>query len=73
MMPDSVDAVVPEPRLSRQVARLHALSHRMQMALLFVVAAVVAASMVIFIRVVLTAHQVPRWQEDLARILPFLD
>jgi hypothetical protein len=45
----------------------------MQMALLFVVAAVVAASMVIFIRVVLTAHQVPRWQEDLARILPFLD
>lgn len=72
-MPDILYAVVPEPRLSRPVARLQALAHRMQRALLFVVAAVVVVSIVIFIRVVLTAHQVPRWQEDLARILPFLD
>jgi hypothetical protein len=39
----------------------------MQRAPLFVVAAVVAVSIVISIRVVLTTHQVPRWQEDLAR------
>lgn len=72
-MPGILYAVVPEPRLSRPVAGLQALAYRMQRALLFVVAAVVAVSIVIFIRVVLSAHQVPRWQEDLARILPFLD
>jgi hypothetical protein len=55
------------------VARLQALAHRIQKAFLLVVAAVLAVSIVIFMRVVLTAHRVPRWQEDLAQFLPFLD
>ena len=62
-----------EPRVTRRVVRLQALAHRIQRAFLFVVAAALAVSIVIFIRVVLTAHQVPRWQEDLAQFLPFLD
>ena len=62
-----------EPRVSRPAVRLQALAHRIQRAFLFVVAAALAVSIVIFIRVVLTAHQVPRWQEDLAQFLPFLD
>ena len=62
-----------EPRVTRRVVRLQALAHRIQRAFLFVVAAALAVSIVIFMRVVLTAHQVPRWQEDLARFLPFLD
>jgi hypothetical protein len=45
----------------------------MHRAFLFVVTAGVAVSIVIFIRVVLTAHHVPRWQEELAQFLPFLD
>ena len=64
---------LPEPRLSRPVVRLQALANRIHRAFLFVVAAALAVSIVIFMRVVLTAHQVPRWQEDLARFLPFLD
>jgi hypothetical protein len=72
-MPDIVYAVVPEPRFSRPVARLQALAHRIQKAFLLVVAGVLAVSIVIFTRVVLTAHRVPRWQEELARFLPFLD
>ena len=72
-MPDILYAVVPEPRLSRPVARLQALVHRIERAFLFVVVAALAVSIVILLRVVLTAHQVPRWQEDLAQFLPFLD
>jgi hypothetical protein len=60
------DRDIPEPRLSRPVVRLQALAPPIQRAFLFVVAAALAVS------IVLTAHQVPRWQEDLARI-PFVD
>jgi hypothetical protein len=62
-----------EPPLSRPVARLQALAHRMHRAFLFVVTAGVAVSIVIFLRILLTAHHVPRWQEELAKFLPFLD
>jgi hypothetical protein len=62
-----------ERLLSPPVARLQAFAHRIQKAFLLVVAAVLAVSIVIFMRVVLTAHRVPRWQEDLAQFLPFLD
>jgi hypothetical protein len=48
-----------EPRLSRPV-RLQTLAHPIRRAFLFVVAATLAVSMVIFLRIVLTAHQVPR-------------
>jgi hypothetical protein len=53
--------------------RLQALAHRIQKAFLLVVAGVLAVSIVIFMRVVLTAHRVPRWQEELAQFLPFLN
>lgn len=62
-----------EPQVTRRAVRLQALAHRIQRAFLFVVAAALVVSIVIFTRVVLTAHQVPRWQEELARFLPFLD
>jgi hypothetical protein len=64
---------MPEPRISRPAARLQALTHRIARAFLFVVAAVLAVPIVIFMRAVLTAHQVPRWQEELAQFLSFLD
>jgi hypothetical protein len=64
---------IMERRLSRPVVRLQALAHPIQRAFLFVVAAAPAVSIVILLRVVLTAHRVPRWQEDLAQFLPFLD
>jgi hypothetical protein len=42
-------------------------------ALLLVGAAALAVTTVIVVRIVLTAHQVPDLQEELARFLPFLD
>jgi hypothetical protein len=63
----------PEPRVSRLVMRLRALAYGILKALLFVSAATLAISIVIFLRIVLTAHQLPRWEEELARFLPFLD
>jgi hypothetical protein len=72
-MPDVLYAVVPEPRLSRPVVRLQALAHRMPRAFLFVVSAALAVAIIIFLRILLSAHQVPRWQEELAKFLPFLD
>jgi hypothetical protein len=62
---------IPEPRISRPAERLQALAHRIARPFLFVVAAVLAVSIVIFMRVVLTAHQVPRWQEELAQFYRF--
>jgi hypothetical protein len=62
-----------QPRVSPPARPLQALAHRSQKAFLLVVAAVLAVSIDIFMRVVLTAHRVPRWQEDLAQFLPFLD
>jgi hypothetical protein len=62
-----------EPRGTRGAVRLQALAHRIERAFLFVVVAALAVSIVIVMRVVLTAHQVPRWQEGLAQFLPFLD
>jgi hypothetical protein len=53
--------------------RLQALAHGLQSALLFVGATTFAVSIVIFLRIVLTAHQLPGLQEELARFLPFLD
>jgi hypothetical protein len=72
-MPEIVYAVVPARRFSRPVARLQELATECTGRSSSSFVAVVAVSIVIFIRVVLAAHQVPRWQEDLARILPLLD
>jgi hypothetical protein len=63
----------PEPGVAWLRARLHALAHRVAKALLCIGAAMLAVSIVVFLRIVLTAHMVPRWQEALAHFLPFLD
>jgi hypothetical protein len=55
------------------VLPLAALGSAFLKARLFVGVATLAVSTVICLRIVLTAHQVPRWQEDLAQFLPFLD
>jgi hypothetical protein len=62
-----------EPRVSQPAVRLQALAHGMRSLLLFVFAAALAVSIIIFLRIVLAAHQLPRWQEGLAQFLPFLD
>lgn len=55
--------------------RLCLRAHARSIVKAFVVATAVllALSMIVFLRVVLSAHLLPRWQEDLAQILPFLD
>ena len=62
-----------EPRISRPGARPNALTRRILKALLGTGAAALAVSIVFFLRVVLSAHLVPRWQEELAHFLRFLD
>jgi hypothetical protein len=62
-----------EPRVKRRAVRLQALAHGLPSALLFVGATTFAVSTVIFLRIVLTAHQLPGLQEKLAQFLPFLD
>jgi hypothetical protein len=62
LMAPSVRALgrdIPEPRLSRPVARLQANGNGIVKALLLVGAATLAVSIVMFARIVLTAHQVP--------------
>jgi hypothetical protein len=59
----------PEPWLARLRARLDVLVRRILKALL----CMLAVSIVVFLRIVLTAHMVPRWQEALAHFLSFLD
>ena len=63
----------PEHRVSQLRMRWHAFVHRILKAILFVGAAALAVSFVFFLRVVLSAHLVPRWQEELAHFLRFLD
>ena len=60
-----------DPRVVRPVVRLQAIG--IVKALLLVGAATLAVSTVMFARIVLTAHQVPGFQEEVARFLPFLD
>ena len=62
-----------EPRVARPVVRPQAMGNGILKALLLVGAATLAVSTVIFARILLTAHQVPRWQEEVVRFLPFLD
>jgi hypothetical protein len=62
-----------EPRVTRRAVRLQALAQGVQSALLFVGATMLAVSIVIFLRIVLTAHQLPGLHEEVARFLPFLD
>jgi hypothetical protein len=62
-----------ESRVTRPAVRLQALAHGLQSALLFVGATTFAVSIVIFLRIVLTTHQLPGLQEELARFLPLLD
>jgi hypothetical protein len=61
----------PEHRVSQLRTRWHAFVHRILKAILFVGAAMLAVSITIFLRIVLSAHLVPRWQEALAHFLPF--
>jgi tryptophan-rich sensory protein len=63
----------PEPSVSRLRARRDALWRRIARAQMGIGAAMLAVSIVVFLRIVLTAHLVPRWQEALALLLPFLD
>ena len=49
------------------------LARRTMKALLCIGAAVLAVSIVVFLRIALTAHLVPRWREALVQFLPFLD
>jgi hypothetical protein len=54
-------------------ARLEVLVRRLPKAVLGIGAAMLVVSVVVFLRIVLTAHMVPRWQEALAHVLPFLN
>jgi hypothetical protein len=62
-----------EARVTRRTVRLQALAHGVQNALLVVAATTFAVSIVIFLRILLTAYQLPGLQEELPRFLPFLD
>jgi hypothetical protein len=59
----------PEHRVSQIAARWHAFVHRILKAILFVGGAMLAVSITILLRIMLSAHLVPRWQEALAHFL----
>jgi hypothetical protein len=58
-----------EPRMSSSIARLQGLAHGTLKALLFLGATTVAVSTVVLLRIVLTAHRVPRWEAELMQIM----
>jgi hypothetical protein len=62
-----------EPPVARPVVRRQTIGNGVLKALLLVGAAALAVSTIIVVRIMLTAHQVPDLQEELARFLPFLD
>jgi hypothetical protein len=64
---------MPGPWISRLRAQPNGLARSILKRLLGIGAATLAVSTVVFLRIVLSAHLVPRWQEALAHFLPFLD
>ena len=72
----SVSALSPErsePRLPGLRARLNLPTRRILKALVRIGAVMPAVAILVCLRIVLTTHLVPRWQEALAHVLPFLD